>query len=436
MLLIKIFNEIANVSSTNEKIKLLEKQKDNELFCKILEYMYSPYKQYHVKKYTPLPRDANSIGNINFEEELFVLLDKLDERIITGNFALETIANILSYFSSDIEDIFNRILKHDARCGISTALINKAIPKLIPVIPYQRCREYEEMKIKWKEGVYVQKKEDGSFWYLNLNKNKFISRNGNTFDSTSFYSNKVTHSNFILVGELLIMDKETGQILPREIGNGIINSIYQENNINVCPPQYKLHYSYWDILTVEEFENLKSDIIYEERMYRINKDYLPDNITFVPTHFFNSCEEAQKLYQSYIEKGWEGVVIKSANSLWKNGTAKDIFKRKNFCDVDLRVIGFNEGTGKYKNQLGSIIFATEDKQLQVNVSGFNDEQRKQIWETQDDYLNTIWTVKANGLLKGKNNDTYSLFLPAIVEQRFDKNMADTIQRIKDIFKNG
>lgn len=108
-----------------------------------------------------------------------------------------------------------------------------------------------------------------------------------------------------------------------------------------------------------------------------------------------------------------------------------IFKRKRFVDVDLRVVSFNEGTGKYAGKLGSINFTSADGLLEVSVSGFTDEQRDEIWKNKDNYLNTIWTVKANSLLS--KNKKHSLFLPVIIEQRFDKTEADTLDKIKEIF---
>lgn len=426
-MIMSILKELENTTSTNAKIDILKKHSSNELFKKILYYIYTPYKNYYVKKLS-LSGFA-SVEPTEFDDRLFELLDKLSSREFTGNNALSVISSTLANYDWNVHDIFERILSRDARCGVSTALINKAISNLIPVIPYQRCSEYNDTKVlkilDKNKSIIVQKKEDGSFWYLDLLNQKFISRSGNSFDSKDF--SQIT-SDVILVGEMLVTD-ENNNILSREIGNGIINSIYQENSIKSCPPQYKLKYVYWDVLTQEEFNNLESKVIYEERMKRFTQQ--GNNIQFIESEYVSSMDEINDVYIKYISKKEEGIVIKSSHSLWKNGTAKDIFKRKRFVDVDLRVVSFNEGTGKYAGKLGSINFTSADGLLEVSVSGFTDEQRDEIWKNKDNYLNTIWTVKANSLLS--KNKKHSLFLPVIIEQRFDKTEADTLDKIKEIF---
>lgn len=435
--MINIFNKIAETSSTKEKVEIISSNSNNELFKKILYYMYSPYNNYHVKKYKV---STSTPTNKEFDDRLFELLDKLKAREFTGNTALNVIDSTLSQYHEDVQVIFDRILKHDARCGVSTSLINKAIPSLIPVVPYQRCGEYnekaiEKIKKELEENfeIYVQKKEDGSFWYLNLNENTFISRSGNVFDSLGFFDNTEKET-LILIGELLVVDKKTFIPLAREIGNGIINSIYQENDISVCPEEYMLQYVYWDSITPEEYLKGETDVPYNKRLERFNHTkYLDKNIKFIETFCAYDEEDIDRLYEKFIKQNDEGVVIKFIKSLWKNGTAKDVFKRKRFVELDLKVVSFNEGTGKYAGKLGSINFSSSDEMLEVSVSGFSDEQREKIWNDKDTYINTIWTIKANDLLKSSDKEKYSLFLPCIVEQRFDKTEADSIEKIKEIF---
>ena len=56
-----------------------------------------------------------------------------------------------------------------------------------------------------------------------------------------------------------------------------------------------------------------------------------------------------------------------------------LIKIKAFKHSDLRIIGYEEGTNKYKEMLGAII--VDYKGNEVNVgSGFTDEQRKEFWE--------------------------------------------------------
>ena len=65
---------------------------------------------------------------------------------------------------------------------------------------------------------------------------------------------------------------------------------------------------------------------------------------------------------------------------------------KDFHDVDLEVISFEEGEGKYENMLGAIV--VDFNKVRVNIgSGFTDEERKQIWENRNDFRNQIAEIR-------------------------------------------
>ena len=89
--------------------------------------------------------------------------------------------------------------------------------------------------------------------------------------------------------------------------------------------------------------------------------------------------------------------------------------------VDLKVVGIIEGTGKYEGMMGSVSVESSDGKLKVDVgSGWNDEQRKNGIE-----VGSIITVEANDIITNRSNDTFSLFLPIFVEERLDKTEADS-----------
>jgi ATP-dependent DNA ligase len=121
-------------------------------------------------------------------------------------------------------------------------------------------------------------------------------------------------------------------------------------------------------------------------------------------------------------------MLKSRQHIWENKRSKHLIKFKAELDCDLKVVGYQEGTGKYQGQMGALICESEDGQLQVNVgSGFNDEDRKKL--TKEVVEGKIITVKYNARIQSKNGDE-SLFLPIFVEVREDKDQADHIKDIK------
>jgi hypothetical protein len=146
-------------------------------------------------------------------------------------------------------------------------------------------------------------------------------------------------------------------------------------------------------------------------------------------------ETAMALYQQYLEKGEEGIILKSTNATWQNKRSKFCLKMKAEVDVDLvvrKVVPGEAGT-KYESCMGALLCESADGEVSVSVgSGFTDEQRKTI--TSENMIGKIVKVRANCLISNKLTDTKSLFLPRFLEVRDDKNFADTLDSITMAFK--
>jgi ATP-dependent DNA ligase len=77
--------------------------------------------------------------------------------------------------------------------------------------------------------------------------------------------------------------------------------------------------------------------------------------------------------------------------------------------------------------LGALELESEDGRVKVSVgSGFTDDDRMSITES---IIGSIITVQYNQLIENKNGGI-SLYLPRFVEIRDDKEVADTLDKIK------
>ena len=99
--------------------------------------------------------------------------------------------------------------------------------------------------------------------------------------------------------------------------------------------------------------------------------------------------------------------------------SKALLKMKVMQTCDLKVIGFEEGDGKYRNSLGKIVCDYRKYELRVG-SGFSDELRDEIWNNKDKYLNNICEIQ---YFEETHNDKgeLSLRFPVFKQFRFDKN---------------
>jgi DNA ligase-1 len=88
-------------------------------------------------------------------------------------------------------------------------------------------------------------------------------------------------------------------------------------------------------------------------------------------------------------------------------------KAKPFIEVTLKVIGFEEGTGRNIGRLGALICSGMDdgKNVRVNVGGgYSDDNRSLFWTHRNDILNQLVEIRADAVTQNQDG-TYSLRFP-------------------------
>lgn len=175
------------------------------------------------------------------------------------------------------------------------------------------------------------------------------------------------------------------------------------------------------------------NIVYEDRLEWLAKGISPKMkyIKLVESRLVYSLEEAMKHYKENLTKGLEGTILKKPKSIWRDGTSKDCYKLKIKAEVELLVIGYNEGTGRNVDTFGSLKCKSSCGELEVDVNGRGDDMRSL---GADYYIGKVITVSSNGIqrIDGKKA---SLFLPIFEEVRLDKDTANTLEEIQEIFDN-
>ena len=437
---------LQNEGSKNGKIAILKTA--DLIFQEVLRFAYNPEFNYYIKA-ARKPANYGSQTLYELWPQVGSLLIDLHNRDVTGNSAHEAVTNLMSWMKKEEADIFENILKRDLRCGINVATINAAIDGLIPEYPYMRCSLPDKSnlgKFNWKAGVISQEKADGMFVNIIRREGGEIliqSRNGSIFPMIEFgtlvtglQQLKGFEDGTVLHGELVVIDI-SGHVLPREEGNGMLNSVLKcgEFPYGFYPKVYL-----WDMVPLEDYKNGLCEKPYNARLYTLQtmvKDVLADNISMIETRVVHSMDEARTHYSEMTECGKEGTSLKDPRSIWKDGTSKGCVKFKIEVEVDLLVTGVNEGNGKNAETFGSLVCQSSDGLVEVAVSGFTDADRERIAGELDQWIGKrIITVRANNLMPiPQNGGKRSLFLPRFVEERLDKTEADSLDKIEEIFRN-
>jgi ATP-dependent DNA ligase len=151
-------------------------------------------------------------------------------------------------------------------------------------------------------------------------------------------------------------------------------------------------------------------------------------VALVWTEQVNDLYTAKRIFEKFLAEGQEGTILKSKDGIWEDKRSKEQIKFKGELECDLRVVDWEEGTGKNKGRLGALVCESEDGAIRVNVgSGYTDEQRNAYTKT---VIGKVATVKYNARIQDRGGNVESLFLPVFIELREDKDIADMSIKIK------
>lgn len=117
----------------------------------------------------------------------------------------------------------------------------------------------------------------------------------------------------------------------------------------------KISYYIFDIFDVnhlnETFENRY------KKLENIFKNYHFKYLKLVNCTTVSSYKEIEELNNQYLYSGFEGVIVRNKNGIYKlNSKSYDVLRTKEFKRTDFKIIGAKEGTGTQK---GAIIWNLE-----------------------------------------------------------------------------
>lgn len=84
----------------------------------------------------------------------------------------------------------------------------------------------------------------------------------------------------------------------------------------------------------------------------------------------------ESLYTSIVEAGGEGIMLKNPKAMYYPGKRKanTWYKVKAFDTIDCKIIGYDQGQGKYEAQIGALI-VEDPTGREIKVSGMTDAVR-------------------------------------------------------------
>lgn len=421
---IKLFKQIQDTSSLNDKKKIITSNKDNELFKKCMKFLLDGNIKTGIstKKIKKKVNQSSELApyylsvHSTFEDVMEYL-----QKSNTGKD--EDIYEIQAFLSGHEEnrEFYEQMITKTFRLGADAKLVNKCIPGLIPTFDVMLGTPIDKVKLKDKEIIFITQKLNGTrCLYVD---GKLMTRQGKIYtgldhilsDINKF--NDYSYSKIVLDGELVYKNKEgLSDSESFQKGTGIAMS---KN-----PDKTDLKFKVFDAITLDDFRSGRSSETYGKRRntyIKIVSDDFSDseNIEVLPLLYEGTDHSQIWKWLDYAEENdWEGIML-NLDTPYECKRTKNLIKVKKFFSCDIRCTGIEEGSGRNNGTLGALI--CDYKGNKVNVgTGFSDKDRKQIWQHPEDVIDKIITVKYKEETQNKDGGI-SIQFPVFEAVRFDKN---------------
>jgi ATP-dependent DNA ligase len=278
----------------------------------------------------------------------------------------------------------------------TTTILPAATENLIqntPIYP-MLAKTYESDKVK-KNGIvfpcYVQPKLDGLRCLVYMSPEGEIitqSRTGGQFDHLDHIkSSPILHAIFnecptiVLDGELYTRD------IPFETLAGLIKKkkITEQDKKQLGLVGYHI-YDYIDLSDLTKTFSARNELLGEfQEMFSTHPIY------FVKSEFI-SKDRFLDWFQTYINDGYEGIMLRNKNSVYRQGVrSSDLQKYKEFLEDEYTIVDFTQGAGRDE---GTIIWVCETpggERFNVRPRG-SVEYRRDLYQNGRKYLGAKLTV--------------------------------------------
>jgi DNA ligase-1 len=433
----KTLRAVAATASKKEKESLL-KRGDSPYLRALLVAAYNKYVTYRIQQIEQ-PLVFNNIQPDTMEE--FVeLCDLLASHTVGSTDAKLRIRRFLATNTPEGAEIFTAALLRDLRGGFDEKTCNKAFPGLIPVFNVQLANKVEDWDAIPFPAV-VEEKYDGvrTIAIYDGTDVKFFSREGREFDECGVIAEQIKQLAcglpFVLDGEFIATkfnpsnktcEKYADGNWPFNYGLSLVKS--QDKTKEEVAEH--LSYLVWDCIDYDYFvsNGVKgTDSKLSERKVQLLTLFERLGIAFnnlqrVGNFLCNNKAEVMQIFRELRSKGKEGAMIKNPNASYEFKRSNAVLKLKEFFNMDLRVVGAEEGNGKFTGMLGALLVQDDEGKIASKVgSGFVDDDRVELWV---EYLSGRLTGQIVEVCAQEVTKDGSLRFPTFVGMRWDKTTTE------------
>jgi len=425
-------DELLKENGSNYKKSILEKYKEDKDILYLLDFLYNPY---------IITGISTKKLNKKFENFDKILEEHFDQRLLTAEGEADVLKGLLNYLQthntgtdtdikmvqqyrylwfSENAELFDKIVTKNLPLGIDAKTINKVIPGLIPEFNVMLANKYFDNPsiVEGKEFALTTKIDGGRIIAMKCDGEvTFYTRAGQKYEGLVDLQNELenlTMDNFVFDGELTLLDP--GKLTSKDQYKETMKISRKDGE------KYGLRMLVFDFMPVRNFLIQNCLVDYRHRRAELSAIFDLNEFKYfklLPILYKgNDTSEIIKWLNYNIEHGEEGVMINFLDSVYEFKRSNALLKVKKMNDLDLEIIGFEEGTNKNAGKLGAILVNYKDNVVKVG-SGFSDELREEIWQNQDKWLGRTVVIQYFEETCNQNGGI-SLRFPVYLDYRTDK----------------
>ena len=407
-----------HTDTLKENMAILEANKDNEVFKKLLLYGFHPQWTYKMSSrilYAECARENSKDIPPRFTN-FFEMCDELNARKGTDTLTRRQVGRFLLDQPYLYQIGMIHILGKTLRVGLDAKRINKVIPNLIPEWEVQQAFPIEKYPLKPGTWFAATQKLNGI--RATYHDGRLVGRSGMPLQGLQHIVSALNpYRNYVFDGELTLAD--TIGLSDNEAfrtAAGIVNSDQ--------PQKPEIIFTVFDMLPVEQFEGSVPADSYKARRAALDaweEEQGDDSpVKVLPLLYAGTdTSKVDELLNQMVLEDKEGLMV-NLDVPYQRKRHKGILKVKRFYTMDLPILRCEKGSGRLSETLGALVVDYMGNEVGVG-SGFTDEQREWFWSHREDVVGELAEIKYKDISQDKLTEKLSLQFPVFVSLRTDKS---------------
>lgn len=388
----KLLEDISKISSRNAKKNHIKNNMDVPFFKEVVLYAYDSRKVFNINQF---PQKASKIIRKCNTEEIFKTLDKYADKKGVSKSEIEYLHN--ACIDDSTCKVVGRIVNGDLRCGVNLKTWKEFFPSLFEHSPmlcgyavrflhrYDTFSQELDTFISscggWDNVIGSIKANGVRVWIDHTGKKPlYISRSGKVYEN--FY---ILNNDSLKVAKALQQKYglENLPILDGEVtfeGEDFQDQMRQVRRIKDMDPS-KFRLVLFDSPSLDGIKQDERSETLRTIVENFHEEGYLNKTSFTEEVMFEGFQDFKDYFLEVVKvRKLEGLVLKNAREPYDTKKSPFWCKVKDWFSADCKVIGVEEGTGKYKGLLGALLVDFNGVTVKVG-SGYNDNQREWFFKT-------------------------------------------------------